>query len=307
MARGFCMTRIFAATAILICLAFSIFPPAHSQGSRNLATDNGCFPWQDFKNGQCVAKPPQASPPPLPSQTPEPSRTPLPSQTSAPFSAVAPPPPPPVVASPCPDGASNVAGQCVCPASTHLDNASGRCVADITTRRPELVITCDGGTVTGGACVCPQGFNLAPASEAAGGTCVRTDADNCLGGEMTVSGKCMCNGQVTMDGETYLLEFANGKCLPMRCPVTALRDGKCSASSSAKAMQEPETRERPARRESRESGDEDGEPRRRCGRGMVYTRSGCVAEHRRHEWDGNETTLRQYYRKLYPGPVTPPF
>jgi hypothetical protein len=298
------MSRILAATAILICLAFSVFQPAHAQGSRNLATDNGCFPWQDFKNGQCVAKPSQTPPPPLPAPT------------SAPLSAVAPPPPPPppVVANPCPDGSSNAAGQCVCPASTHLDATSGRCIAEISTSRPEPAIACDGGAVTNGACACPQGFNLMPApGNAGGGTCVRTNADNCLGGKLTVSGKCLCSGQVTMDGETYLLEYANGKCLPMRCPVTALRDGKCATISSAKAAQEPESKERPAPRETKETketseGSEENEHRRHCDRSMVYTRSGCVAAHRRSlDADGGTSNLRQYYRRLYPGSVMPPF
>lgn len=267
-----------------------------------MATDNGCFPWQDFKNGQCVAKPSQTLPPALP----EPS----------PAQAVAPPPsPPPLTAAPalptvCPDGASNVAGQCICPASSHADAAGGRCVADISPQRPEPAIVCDGGTVTNGACACPQGFNLMPAAgNAAGGTCARTDADNCLGGELTVSGKCICSGKVTMDGETYLLEYSSGKCLPMRCPVTALRDGKCgAATTSARPSAEPESKDGPAPakevKESRERSDED-EHRRRCGHGMVAARSGCVpAHHRSSDWEGR---ARQYYHSLYPGSVTPPF
>jgi hypothetical protein len=297
------MTRIFAATAILICMAFSVSEPAHSEGSRNLATDNGCFPWQDFKNGQCVAKPSQTQPP-------------LPAPTSEPLPAIAPPAEPaPVVVVPCPAGTINVAGQCACPASTHLD-AGGHCAADVVTRAPEPAIACDGGTVSNGACACPQGFSLMPApGNAAGGTCARTNAENCLGGELTVSGKCVCNGQVTMDGETYLLEYANGKCLPMRCPLTALRDGKCGANSTAKASPEPEAKERPAPREPRQTREtkatrdtsDDDEHRHHCGRGMVLTRSGCVAAHRRPDRDGNESSLRQYYRNLYRGPVTPPF
>ena len=69
-----------------------------------MATDNGCFPWQDFKNGQCVAKPSQTRPPGLPEPAPSPAP------------AIAPPSPPPLTAAPpppivCPDGASNVAGK----------------------------------------------------------------------------------------------------------------------------------------------------------------------------------------------------
>ena len=298
------MTRIFAATAILIYLAFSISNPALAEGSRTLATDNGCFPWQDFKNGQCVAKPSQTPPPALP----EPAQSPAP--------AVAPPAPPPLTAVPapappvvCPDGASIVAGQCMCPASTHVDSAGGRCVADISPPRPEPAIVCDGGAVTNGVCACPQGFKLMPAAgNAGGGTCERSNADNCLGGELTVSGKCICSGQVTMDGETYLLEYSGGKCLPMRCPVTALHNGKCgAATTSAQPSTEPERKGRPASskevKETRETSDEE-EHRRHCGRGMVLTRSGCVAARRRQDWEG---TARQYYRNFYPGPVTPPF
>jgi hypothetical protein len=78
-------------------------------------------------------------------------------------------------------------------------------------------------------CVCPAGFSLRPAGDgAAGGTCVETNAENCLGGELTVSGICQCNAQVVMSGETYELEFVRGKCLPKRCPVlTIAKDGKC--------------------------------------------------------------------------------
>src|ERR1700761_8313277 len=229
------MTRIFAATAILICLAFSTFPPAHA-GSRSTATDNGCFPWQDFKNGQCVAKPSQSPPPDLPDRAASP--------------AVAPPaPPPPQTAAPAPpvvclDGTTNVDGQCVCPSSTHVDPASGRCVADISPRGPTLpAIVCNGGTVTNGACACPQGYDLMPSGDAGGGTCARANADNCLGGEMTAGGKCICNGQVTMDGETYLLEYSSGKCLPMRCPISALHDGKCGSATTAGEPEGKRTKE----------------------------------------------------------------
>jgi len=70
-----------------------------------------------------------------------------------------------------------------------------------------------------------------PASgNAGGGICVKTKAENCLGGELTVSGTCLCNGQVVMSGETYLLEYSRGKCVPKRCPVqTQRRGGKCVA------------------------------------------------------------------------------
>jgi len=274
------MTRILAATAILICLAFSMSRPAHAQS--NSATDSGCFPWQVFRNGQCVAKPSQSPPPPLPTPAEPPP-------------AVA---PPPVLASPCLDGGyRNASGQCVCPASTRADDASGRCLSDIVTRRPENIV-CDGGTLSNGTCLCPSGFNLMAATGGAGGgTCVRTDAENCLGGALTVSGKCMCNGQVTMSGETYLLEYSRGKCLPMRCPVTALlRDGKCGSTSSAEPASEPESKPLPPApkegKTTREASD-DGERRRHCGRGMVMTRSGCVPAQRRLN-----DMYRHYYRNF---------
>jgi len=295
MATGFlCMTRILATAGFLICLAFSIWSAAHAQAPlRNLATDNGCFPWQDFRNGQCVNKqqqttPPPAMPEPAPAVTSPAPPAPLPPSLAEPVAP--PPPPPPVVASPN------------CPANTHLE--SGRCVTDTFTRAaPQMALVCDGGTATNGACVCPSGFSLMPApGNAPGGTCARADAENCLGGELTVSGKCLCSGQVTMDGATYLLEYSNGKCLPMRCPVTALlQDGRCPATASPQLSSAPEpgSKPRPAK-ETRESSDE-GEPRHHCERGMVYTRSGCVPARRRtHE--SYESRWRQYYQNYrYPG------
>jgi hypothetical protein len=90
--------------------------------------------------------------------------------------------------------------------------------------------TCDGGTVdAAGQCACPAGFNLLAA--ASGGTCVKTHAANCVGGDLTVAGTCLCDGNVTMSGETYALEFVGGKCVPKRCPEhTYLKDGKCVAA-----------------------------------------------------------------------------
>ena len=277
--RGFGMTRISAVTAILICLTYSTSPAVRAQSS---ATDDGCFPWQEFRNGQCVAKVAPAPPPSLPVATDPP----------APVLASPPAPPPPVAASPCLDGRyRNPAGQCVCPGGTHAEAASGRCLADSLTRAPEKITVCDGGTLGNGACTCPAGFSLMPAAEG-GGVCARTHAETCLGGELTVSGQCICNGQVTMSGETYLLEYSNGKCLPMRCPVTAMSpDGKCGAASSpapslasepkgeSKDDSKRESRGRPAR-EARDTRDDADEPRHRCGHGRVLTRGGCVPAHR---------------------------
>jgi hypothetical protein len=261
------MTRIFAKAVMLMCLGFSVSSPAHSGPQRNLASDNGCFPWQDFRNGQCVSKAtPQTTPPPLPEQPAAAAAAPAPPQPPPP--AVAPAPPaPPLAASPPPDKI---------------------------TRAPELPIVCDGGTLNDGACTCPAGFNLAAApGNAAGGTCVRTNAENCLGGELTTGGRCICNGQVTMDGVTYLLEYSNGKCLPMRCPVTAMSGGKCVSTSSTEPGSEAEPGRRPAARDDRQTQDEP-QARHHCGRGMVHTRAGCVSA-RRHL----PGIYRQYYRDYF--------
>lgn len=194
----------------------------------------------------------------------------------------------------------------MCPASTHADEASGRCVADVT-RAPETIrapenIVCDGGTVNNGFCVCPSGFNPMPGAGGRGSVCARHNAENCLGGHLTVSGQCICTGQVTMSGETYLLEYSKGKCLPMRCPVTAMSpDGKCVETSPAAPTlaSEPkggsnddnrrESRGRPAREASDDA--EEREHRPHCGRGRVLTRAGCVRAHR-----SLNDILRQYYR-----------
>jgi len=177
----------------------------------------------------------------------------------------------------------------MCPINTHLDT-SGHCVADGTplpptvtvapTRKADDNVVCEGGTVSNGLCLCPAGFNVMPTSaNANGGTCVRTNAENCQGGEMTVNGTCLCNGQVVMSGETYLLEHINGKCVPKHCPVeTQWHDGKCVALSAVSPSSEPEPKSKPSAKETpKESSDED--EHRHCGRGMVRTRSGCVAIH----------------------------
>ena len=229
------MTRFSAAALILSWLAFFSSFPAIAQSD-----PSQCFPWQEFKNGTCVAKPSQA-PPPLPADAPV---------SSAP---------------PCTDGTRSLSGQCTCPINMHLER--GRCTADASistpatpaitpaaiappippplpqpTRKADEPLLCDGGTASSGRCVCPAGYIvMPPRGGGSGGTCVRTDAANCQGGELTVSGACMCNGQVIMSGETYLLEYTNGKCVPKRCPVsTEMRDGKCTSVSAVTPASAPE-------------------------------------------------------------------
>lgn len=101
-----------------------------------------------------------------------------------------------------------------------------------TIREPVETIACDGGTVTGGQCACPAEFRLLPASSGKGGACVRNNTENCRGGDLTADGTCLCNGRVTMSGETYALELVSGKCIPKRCPLdTYLKAGQCVASN----------------------------------------------------------------------------
>jgi len=246
------MTRILVTAGILAGLSFSIVCAAHSGPQRNLASDNGCFPWQDFRKGKCVTKESPTSPPPLPEQ---PAAEPVPA-------------PPPAAVAPAPSAPPYVPAPAL----------SSSPPSETITRRPEVTVVCDGGSVVNGACTCPSGYRVLPASSGeAGGACVRNNAESCLGGELTVSGKCLCSGQVTMSGETYLLEYSRGKCLPMRCPVTELKEGKCTTSPTLQSTEEAEPKKRPAPTRA------ESEPRRRCGRGMVQTRSGCVAAHRR--WD----------------------
>ncbi len=158
-----------------------------------------------------------------------------------------------------------------------------------------------------GGCACPGGFHVIPiVGVAAGGRCVKTDAENCLGGELTVGGICQCNGQVRMSGDIYLLEFVKGKCIPKHCPVqTVLKDGKCLATSSITPTPEPEETGKVApvkdakkeAAETKDSGDEE-EHRHRCGHGMVHNRAGeCVAVRRRMPISAFE---RQYFR-MYQG------
>lgn len=278
------MTRFSAAAAIIVCL-LPCFPlPAHSQPSRTAPPESQCFPWQVLKDGFCVPKP-----------------------TKAPPSA-------PIVSNPCDEGEQrNLSLRCHCPPGKHHDQVSGQCVANaivapkpivtpqpivtpkpIVTSKPRESMICDGGTLSGGTCACPAGFQLMPTGHAVGGgTCVKLHAENCLGGELTVSGTCLCNGQVVMSGKTYGLEDVGGKCLPKRCPMhTVLKGGQCIAAFSTASAPEA-AKPTPPRQAVRK-----GTYPRRCGRGMVRTHSGCVAarrHHRRQTYDIPDE-LRRYYR-----------
>lgn len=109
---------------------------------------------------------------------------------------------------------------------------SGSRALSNTIREPVETIACDGGTVTDGKCACPAESRLLPAASGNGGMCVRARAENCVGGELTAAGTCLCGGRVTMSGETYALELVGGKCIPKRCPVdTYLKAGRCVASN----------------------------------------------------------------------------
>jgi hypothetical protein len=284
------MTRFFAAAAIAVVIAVVLVVSgsiaARAQSNEDSSSEQQCFPWQELKNGRCVAKP---------------ATTPLPAPAASPIPA-----PPELAADPC--GLRSLSSQCKCPAGTHRDTAGGTCIADAppapevpaatpaVTSRPARAIVCAGGTVSNGACLCPSGFNLMPGDgdAANGGTCVRAHADNCLGGELTVNGTCLCTGQVVMSGETYGLEYVNGKCIPKRCPEqTVLKSGKCLAISTTAAAPEPEAKPAtPIRAE------EEDEHRRPCGKGMVRTGSGCGPARHRHPLGIGTIPpdLQHYYR-----------
>lgn len=266
------MTRFFAAAVISICSLFLISAPGLAQ------TKSECFPWQEMRDGRCVPK-----------GTSEPSRS-------------------PSLPNPCIGGTSEASGQCMCPANTHLDDASGSCLADAIppipqAPKPVVNIVCNGGELSGGTCACPAAFRLKPAGDdiAAGGTCVRTDAENCLGGEMTVSGTCLCDRHVIMSGEEYALEYVNGKCIPQRCSIAALKEGRCVATAAKSGNTEPEERVKPAPPKLASEGEEHPH---HCGRGMIRTRSGCVPARRRIQgfYQSGPAGLSGYYRSYqFPG------
>ncbi len=246
------MTRRFAAGAILISLGLFTLLPAHAQSGQDASSGaTECFPWQQWQDGRCVPKPPS-------------TQLPLPAQAS----------------DPCTGAARNLSGPCTCPDATHWDAVSGTCLADApVTPKPVAAIRCDGGTVADGRCRCPAGFDVMPAggNTGGGGICVKAHADNCRGGELTVSGTCLCTAEVVMSGETYELEYANGQCVPKRCPVqTVDKDGKCIAISAINSQPGTEAKAKPAAEETK---GKDAKPHR-CGHGRVRTHAGCVTARR---------------------------
>jgi hypothetical protein len=271
------MPRYFAVAAIAVFLVVCNSSAARAQSNEDSSAGLQCFPWQEVHNGRCVAKPVAAPPPAI--------------------AAPAPVPAPRVSADPC--SLRSLSIRCKCAASTHFDVVSGSCVADAPVMaEPAIAIVCTGGTVTNGACLCPSGFNLmsTDGNAANGGTCVKPHADNCLGGELTVSGTCLCTGQVVMSGEIYGLEFINGKCVPKRCPEqTLLKGGKCLAISTTAAAPEPETTAAP---EPPKKADEEDAHSHHCGRGMVHTHSGCVPAGRSNRIGIGAVPpeLQRYYR-----------
>jgi hypothetical protein len=198
---------------MLICSVTLAAAPARAQSDQGAQPEKMCFPWQEFRDGACVA-----ASKPMTEQIPAPAVQ-------------------------CTGGTADAGGRCICPANTHLDTAGTACVADagptspsrqLTTTIRESVetIACDGGTVTSGKCICPAEFKLLPAASGKGGACVRNNAESCRGGDLTVAGTCLCTGRVTMSGETYALELVGGKCVPKRCPVDSyLKAGQCVASN----------------------------------------------------------------------------
>jgi hypothetical protein len=166
---------------------------------------------------------------------------------------------------------------------------------------------CNGGSMTDGRCACPAGFDLLANGDNTGGVCVRSHAENCLGGELTVDGKCLCTGQVVMSGETYLLEYSRGKCLPKQCPVqTLFKDGRCVATSASSPDTSPEfaggSRPAPPKEPQEEEAQNEASHRYPCGRGTVRTRSGCASVHRRaSRYSISAGSLRRYYYRMrYP-------
>jgi hypothetical protein len=200
------VVRFLILTAISICGVLLMPPCGFAQSDQ----ENRCLPWQEFRDGACVAKPAQSAPSRQLTTTPRDAPS---DPVAVPPAPTAPPAPPATTVTPAPPAP---------PAAAPVAAVAA--------------ILCDGGTVTGSStCSCPGGYTLLPATSGRGGTCVRSNAENCRGGVLTVAGICLCDGRVTMSGETYALEFLGGKCVPKRCPDRSyLKDGKCVASNDTR-------------------------------------------------------------------------
>lgn len=231
------MTRFAALLCLGLGLGLCASAPRPGQ-AQDSVTDR-CFPWQEFRNGNCFAK--AAAPAPTP-----PPASPVPDAPARSEPALPPPP-----ASP----------------------------------RALITLTCIGGAASNGQCTCPAGFQLVSAGTDPGGTCLRINAENCQGGAMTVTGECLCNGQVTMSGQVYDLEFSRGRCVPKRCP----RDGAC-VTATAKPGGDP----------SPLLSSDEPERRRPCAKGMVATRHGCVPVRHR-----SQTIDPGSYLRMTPGYSSP--
>ena len=146
------MARLSALMTLSLCGV--LLAPLAGLAQSQSEPENRCFPWQELRDGTCVAKavPVETAP----GQSRQLTTTPR-DEPPAAAAPVAPPPAPPVViAPPPPPLAAPVAAA---PAAA-----------------PAVAILCDGGTVTGNACSCPGGYTLLPASSGSGGTCVRSNA-----------------------------------------------------------------------------------------------------------------------------------
>ena len=117
---------------------------------------------------------------------------------------------------------------------------------------------------------------------------------------MTVAGICLCDRRVIMSGEEYALEHVNGKCVPQRCSIAALRDGKC-LPTAAKSTGEADEKIKPV---PPRVVTQEPEQRHHCGRGMIRTHSGCVPARRRYPdlHEREPAGLSGFYRSYqYPG------
>ncbi|MCK1390823.1 hypothetical protein [Bradyrhizobium sp. 1] len=128
-------------------LGLSALAPEPAQAQDSGGSDR-CFPWQEFRGGNCVAKAAPLDPPPA--GTPLPSPPPLPerSETTAP---PAPAPPRALIAITCIGGTASD-GQCACPAGFQLmpsgTDPGGTCVRT-------NAVNCQGGALTvAGECLC---------------------------------------------------------------------------------------------------------------------------------------------------------